>query len=92
MQADYIGEKSKNNYYSHDLIEKINEKIPVFQKQESPVIYVKNVGRRKKEPYISDFVYGFSVVMPIKCVGIKDRGRFANTRKKLTEANVIIVE
>lgn len=34
MQADYIGEKSKNNYYSHDLIEKINTKgdLPIHGK------------------------------------------------------------
>lgn len=148
MQADYIGETSKNKYYPYDLIEKINEKISFFQKQKNPVIYVKNIGRRKKEPYICDFVYGlsiisdnivvkdrasifssakllnlfnqkhisqleivgidgngcvaksaidaskfgYSVIMPINCVGIKDKERFTDTRKKLAEANVIVIE
>ena len=27
MQADYIGEKSKNKYYPHTLIDKINDRI-----------------------------------------------------------------
>ena len=148
MQADYIGYKSKNNYYSLDLIDKINEKIAAFQEQERLVIYVKNVGRRKKEPYISDFVQGlsivsnniilkekasifrnsellnplsqnhisqleivgidgnccvarsaidaskcgFSVTLPLKYIGMKNKERFANTRKKLTQANVTIIE
>lgn len=61
MQADYIGEKSRYNY-PDELIDKINERIAIAVKQNETVIYVKNVGRRKKEPYVSDFVEKLSVV------------------------------
>lgn len=148
MQADYIGKKIKNSYYSNGLIERINERIAFFQEQEKAIIYVKNVGRRKKVPYVSDFVQGlsissdnivlkekasmlsntdllnflkqhsisqleivgidgnccvahsaldasncgFSVVLSLKYIGIKDIKRFENTKEKLTKANVIIIE
>lgn len=62
MQADYIGEKSKHQYYSQSLIDKINNRIDIAAKHDEIIIYVKNVGRRNKEPYISEFVEGLSVV------------------------------
>lgn len=62
MQADYIGEKSRYNYYPDELIDKINERIAIAVKQNETVIYVKNIGRRKKEAYVSDFVERLSVV------------------------------
>lgn len=62
MQADYIGEKSKNKYYPDTLIDKINARIAVAVNHNESIIYVKNIGKRKKEPYISDFVEGLSVV------------------------------
>lgn len=62
MQADYIGEKSKHQYYSQSLIDKINNRIDTAAKQDEIIIYVKNVGRRNKEPYICEFVDGLSVV------------------------------
>lgn len=62
MQEDYIGEKSKYNYYPHTLIDKINERITAAQNCDEMIIYVKNVGRRNKEPYVSAFVEGLSVV------------------------------
>jgi nicotinamidase-related amidase len=62
MQTDYIGEKSKYNYYPHTLIDKINERIAAAVNYDEIVIYVKNIGRRNKEPYVSDFVEDLSVV------------------------------
>lgn len=62
MQEDYIGKMSKYNYYIDTLINKINERIAVAKKQNETVIYVKNIGRRNKEPYVSDFAEGLSVV------------------------------
>ena len=62
MQADYIGEKSKYKYYPHTLIDKINERITAAQNCDEMIIYVKNVGRRNKEPYVSAFVEGLSVI------------------------------
>lgn len=62
MQEDYIGEKSKYNYYPHILIDKINERITAAVNCDEMIIYVKNVGRRNKESYVSDFVQGLSVV------------------------------
>lgn len=62
MQEDYIGKMSKYNYYIDTLIDKINERIAVAKKQNETVIYVKNIGRRNKEPYVSDFAEGLSVV------------------------------
>ena len=61
MQADYIGEKSKNKYYSQTLIDKINDRIATATRHGDTVIYIKNVGRRNKEPYVSDFVEGLAV-------------------------------
>lgn len=62
MQADYIGEKSPYHYYPNELIDKINERIDVAVKQDELVIYVQNIGRRKKEQYVSEFVEGLSIV------------------------------
>lgn len=62
MQAHYIGEKSKNKYYSNALIEKINNRIAAAINSNEVIIYVKQVGRREKMPYVSDFVEGLSVV------------------------------
>lgn len=62
MQEDYIGEKSKSNAYENILIDQINNKILASQKSNDLIIYVKNVGRRRKEPYSSDFVQGLFVV------------------------------
>ena len=61
MQADYIGEKSKNKVYSQTLIDKINERITAATRHGDTVIYIKNVGRRNKERYVSDFAEGLTV-------------------------------
>ncbi len=61
MQADYIGEKSKNKFYSQTLIDKINERITNATKHGDTVIYIKNAGRRNKKIYISDFVEGLTI-------------------------------
>lgn len=61
MQADYIGEKSKNKFYSQTLIDNINERIADAIKHGETIIYIKNVGRRNKEPYVSEFVEGLMV-------------------------------
>lgn len=66
MQADYIGEKSKYKYYPHAFIEKINERISLAKNRNELIIYVKNVGRYKKEPYVSDFVEG--LVIASNCI------------------------
>ena len=62
MQADYIGEKSKNKYYSQTLIDKINERIAMGTEHGDTVFYVKNVGRRNKARYVSDFAEGLAVI------------------------------
>lgn len=61
MQADYIGEKSKNKFYSQTLIDNINERIADAIKHGETILYIKNVGRRNKEPYVSEFVEGLMV-------------------------------
>ena len=61
MQADYIGEKSKNKFYSTTWIDKISERITSATRQGNTVIYIKNVGRRNKERYVSDFAEGLAV-------------------------------
>lgn len=92
MQADYIGEKSKNKYYPYTLIDKINDRIAAAVNHNESIIYVKNVGKRNKESYISDFVEGLSVVLPLTYIGIKSKERFSETREKLLKANVQIIE
>ena len=62
MQADYIGKKSKNKYYPQTLIDKINERITTATRHGNTVIYIKNVGRRNKERYVSDFAEGLAVI------------------------------
>lgn len=62
MQEDYIGKRSKYNYYIDTFVDKINERIAVAKKQNETIVYVKNIGRHNKEPYVSDFVEGLSVV------------------------------
>jgi nicotinamidase-related amidase len=62
MQADYIGEKSKNKFYSQTLIDKINERIATASRHGDTVIYIKNVGRRNKKTYVSEFVEGLTIV------------------------------
>ncbi len=62
MQADYIGGKSKYDYYPDLLINRMNERIAIAVKQNEAIIYVKNIGRRDKKPYVSDFVEGLVVV------------------------------
>lgn len=147
MQADYIGEKSKNHNYPNALIDRINERIAAVQQPGNLIVYVKNVGRLNKEAYVSDFVQGLSVVsnsivlkekasifcnaellklltqnhisrleivgidgnccvaasaidaakldytvvLPLKYIGIKSEERFAKTREKLIKANVAII-
>ena len=88
MQADYIGEKSKNKYYPHTLIDKIAAAV----NHNESIIYVKKVGKRNKESYISDFVEGLSVILPLTYIGIKSKERFSETREKLLKANVQIIE
>lgn len=61
MQEDYIGEKSKYDYYPITLVTKVNDRITKAVNEEELIIYVKNRGRRKKEVYISDFVLGLFV-------------------------------
>lgn len=62
MQADYIGESSRYNYYPNLLVDKVNERIISADRAGMLVIYVKNKGRRNKEPYVSDFVKGLVIV------------------------------
>ena len=62
MQADYIGEKSKHNYYPNALIGKINDRIAIAVNSTEVIIYVKQVGRHSKKPYVLDFVEGLSIV------------------------------
>lgn len=62
MQADYIGNASRYDYYPDTLTDKVNERIALAVEHDELVIYVKNAGRRNKELYISDFVEGLSVV------------------------------
>ena len=61
MQADYIGKKSKNKCYPQTLIDKINERITTAIRHGNTIIYIKNVGRRNKERYVSDFAEGLVV-------------------------------
>ncbi len=62
MQADYIGEKSKHNYYPNALIGKINDRIAIAVNSTEVIIYIKQVGRRSKKSCVSDFVEGLSIV------------------------------
>ena len=62
MQADYIGEQSRNTYYPQTLIDKINKRITTAARYGNTVIYIKNAGRRNKKPYVSDFVEGLAVM------------------------------
>lgn len=62
MQADYIGESSRYNYYPNLLVDKVNERIISADRAGVLVIYVKNKGRRNKEPYVSDFIKELAIV------------------------------
>ena len=70
MQADYIGEKSKHNYYPNALIGKINDRIAIAVNSTEVIIYVKQVGRHSKKPYVLDFVEGLSIVSDFELIGI----------------------
>lgn len=61
MQADYIGEKSKHTDYPNALIGRINDRIAIAVNSAEVIIYVKQVGRRSKKPYVSDFAEGLSI-------------------------------
>ena len=61
MQADYIGEKSRNKVYSQTLVDNINKRIANATSHGDTVIYIKNIGRRNKESYVSDFVEGLAI-------------------------------
>ena len=62
MQEDYIGEKSRCDYYSDSLIEHVNERIRTAEREGQLVIYVRNKGRRNKQEYVSPFAPGLLVV------------------------------
>ena len=57
MQADFILEKRAKKYYPHTLIDKINDRIAAAVNHNESIIYVKNVGKRNKESYISGILW-----------------------------------
>lgn len=62
MQEDYVGKRSRNNCYSAEFIDKVNERIEIAAKQNETIIYVRNTGRRQKKPYVSPLVTELKVV------------------------------
>lgn len=71
MQANYIGEKRKYKYYPQILIGKVNNRIATAVKNNELIIYVKQVGKHNKKPYVSDFAEGLLVVS--NCIIEKER-------------------
>lgn len=62
MQDDYIGEGCRFHGYPDLLVEQVNDRIATADRDGIPVIYVRNIGRRNRQPYISDFTKGLIVV------------------------------